>query len=157
LEGAIIKTPIGFAVIKGDKNGLASISITDEEFEISSEIPDLLKDAVQQLNAYFENSQTDFNLKLNPQGTLFQKQVWKVLQEIPFGETNSYLQLSRKLGDEKAIRAVAAANGKNPLWIVVPCHRVIGSDGSLTGYAGGLWRKKWLLEHENTSGQTSLF
>ena len=157
MEGAIIKTPIGFAVIKGDKNGLASISITDEEFEISSEIPDLLKDAVQQLNAYFENSQTDFNLKLNPQGTLFQKQVWKVLQEIPFGETNSYLQLSRKLGDEKAIRAVAAANGKNPLWIVVPCHRVIGSDGSLTGYAGGLWRKKWLLEHENTSGQTSLF
>jgi len=157
LEGAIIKTPIGFAVIKGDKNGLASISITDEEFEISSEIPDLLKDAVQQLNAYFENSQTVFNLKLNPQGTLFQKQVWKALQEIPFGETNSYLQLSQKLDDEQAIRAVAAANGKNPLLIVVPCHRVIGSDGSLTGYAGGLWRKKWLLEHENPSGQTSLF
>lgn len=136
---------------------MASISVTDEEFEISSEIPDLLKDAAQQLNAYFENSQTDFNLKLNPQGTLFQKRVWNALQEIPFGETISYLKLSQKLGDEKAIRAVAAANGKNLLWVVVPCHRVIGADGSLTGYTGGLWRKKWLLEHENLPTQTSLF
>ena len=136
---------------------MASISVTEEEFEISSEIPDLLKDAAQQLNAYFENSQTDFNLKLNPQETLFQKRVWNALQEIPFGETISYLKLSQKLGDEKAIRAVAAANGKNPLWVVVPCHPVIGADGSLTGYTGGLWRKKWLLEHENLPIQTSLF
>jgi methylated-DNA-[protein]-cysteine S-methyltransferase len=157
LETAIINTPIGFALIKVDKNGLASISVTEEEFEISSEIPDLLKDAAQQLNAYFENSQTDFNLKLNPQETLFQKRVWNALQEIPFGETISYLKLSQKLGDEKAIRAVAAANGKNPLWVVVPCHPVIGADGSLTGYTGGLWRKKWLLEHENLPIQTSLF
>jgi methylated-DNA-[protein]-cysteine S-methyltransferase len=157
LESAVIKTPIGFAIIKGDKNGLVSIKVTDEKLEVSTEIPDLLKDAVFQLNAYFKTTQTDFNLKLNPQGTPFQKQVWKALKEIRFGETTSYLQLSRKLGDEKAIRAVAAANGKNQLWIVVPCHRVIGSDGSLTGYAGGLWRKKWLLEHENPSGQTSLF
>ena len=157
METAIINTPIGFALIKVDKNGLASISVTEEEFEISSEIPDLLKDAAQQLNAYFENSQTDFNLKLNPQETLFQKRVWNALQEIPFGETISYLKLSQKLGDEKAIRAVAAANGKNPLWVVVPCHPVIGADGSLTGYTGGLWRKKWLLEHENLPIQTSLF
>lgn len=157
METAIIKTPIGFAIIKGDENGLVSISVSDENFEVTSEIPESLEDAVLQLKAYFLNSHTDFNLKLNPLGTTFQKQVWKALQEVPFGETTSYLQLSRKLGDEKAIRAVAAANGKNPLWIVIPCHRVIGSDGSLTGYAGGLWRKKWLLEHENPSGQTSLF
>ena len=77
--------------------------------------------------------------------------------EIPFGKKMSYLELSKKLGDVKAIRAVASANGKNPLWIVVPCHRVIGTDGSLTGYAGGLWRKEWLLEHENPSNQQSLF
>lgn len=81
----------------------------------------------------------------------------KALRNIPYGTTTSYLELSRTLGDEKAIRAVASANGKNPLWIVIPCHRVIGKDGSLTGYAGGLWRKRWLLEHENPPFQQSLF
>ena len=79
------------------------------------------------------------------------------ITQYPFWKTCSYLELSKKMGDVKAIRAVAAANGKNPLWIVVPCHRVIGADGSLTGYAGGLWRKKWLLEHENPSVQKTLF
>ncbi|MFD1079947.1 methylated-DNA--[protein]-cysteine S-methyltransferase, partial [Longispora fulva] len=76
---------------------------------------------------------------------------------IPFGSTSSYMDLAKQYGDPKAIRAIASANGKNPLWILVPCHRVIGSDGSLTGYAGGLWRKKWLLDHENPSTQQSLF
>ena len=88
---------------------------------------------------------------------ILRQKVWAELVNIPYGTTCSYLDLAKKLGDVKAIRAVAAANGKNPLWIVVPCHRVIGSDGSLTGYAGGLWRKKWLLEHENPSAQKSLF
>jgi len=92
-----------------------------------------------------------------PEGTDFQRKVWKQLLNIPFGTTVSYLNLAQDLGDVKAIRAVASANGRNPLWIAVPCHRVIGSDGSLTGYAGGLWRKKWLLEHENPPKQTSLF
>ncbi|HDZ14815.1 MAG TPA: methylated-DNA--[protein]-cysteine S-methyltransferase, partial [Pricia sp.] len=94
---------------------------------------------------------------LNPKGTDFQKRVWKTLETIPYGKTVSYLEISKILGDVKAIRAVAAANGKNPLWIIVPCHRVIGSDGSLTGYAGGLHRKKWLLDHENPVKQQSLF
>jgi methylated-DNA-[protein]-cysteine S-methyltransferase len=94
---------------------------------------------------------------LNPKGTEFQQKVWQELAQIPCGKTISYLDLSKKLGDVKAIRAVASANGKNPIWIVVPCHRVIGSDGSLTGYAGGLWPKKWLLEHENLTNQQSLF
>ncbi|MCB0469520.1 MAG: methylated-DNA--[protein]-cysteine S-methyltransferase, partial [Flavobacteriaceae bacterium] len=94
---------------------------------------------------------------LNPSGTPFQKQVWDELLKIPFGKTISYMNLTKRLGDVKAIRAVANANGKNPLWIVVPCHRVIGSDGSLTGYAGGLHRKKWLLEHESPLTQQSLF
>ena len=86
--------------------------------------------------------------------------MWQALLDVPFGTTVSYLALARRMGDEKAIRAVAAANGRNPLWIVVPCHRIIGSDGSLTGYAGGLWRKQWLLEHEGAlarSGQLTLF
>jgi methylated-DNA-[protein]-cysteine S-methyltransferase len=110
-----------------------------------------------QLQQYFEGSRTDFSLKLQPEGTPFQQEVWKELQNIPFGKTSTYLKQSLKLGNKKAIRAVASANGKNPIWIIIPCHRVIGTDGSLTGYAGGLWRKKWLLEHENPPKQTSLF
>ncbi|MDD7887207.1 methylated-DNA--[protein]-cysteine S-methyltransferase [Flavivirga sp. 57AJ16] len=120
-------------------------------------IPVELEDCVCQLKEYFEGKRSQFNLKLNPQGTEFQKKVWKQLEQIPYGKTLSYLELSKQLGDVKAIRAVANANGKNPLWIIVPCHRVIGSDGSLTGYAGGLHRKKWLLEHESPYKQQSLF
>ena len=156
METAYIKTPLGIATIIGDENGILIISVSDKG-EISTIIPTILKDAVSQLNDYFEGKRNDFDFKLNPKGTDFQQKVWKGLLEIPFGKTCSYMDLSKKLGDVKAIRAVAAANGKNPLWIVVPCHRVIGSDGSLTGYAGGLWRKKWLLEHENPTTQQSLF
>ncbi|WP_366187476.1 methylated-DNA--[protein]-cysteine S-methyltransferase [Flavobacterium ovatum] len=156
MEIVYIKTPMGIAKITGDESGVASISISDEGV-ISNDIPSVLQEAVQQLTDYFEGKRTNFDLKLNPKGTDFQQKVWRVLQNIPFGKTMSYLELSQKLGDVKAVRAVAAANGKNPLWIVVPCHRVIGSDGSLTGYAGGLGRKMWLLEHENPSSQQSLF
>ena len=156
METAYIKTPLGIATIIGDENGIYVISVSDEG-EISNTIPTILQDAVTQLNAYFGGTRTDFDFVLNPKGTAFQQKVWKGLLEIPFGKTMSYMDLSKKLGDVKAIRAVASANGKNPLWIVVPCHRVIGIDGSLTGYAGGLWRKKWLLEHENPTTQQSLF
>lgn len=152
---AYFQTPLGIAKILGDQNGISVISI-DDEGQISKNIPTVLQDAVSQLNDYFEGKRTDFNFKLNPSGTEFQQKVWKALLEIPFGKTCSYMDLSKKLGDVKAIRAVASANGKNPLWIVVPCHRVIGTDGSLTGYAGGLWRKKWLLEHENPSRKQEL-
>lgn len=154
---ANLKTPLGTAVISGDENGISSISIFDDEREIPSIIPDELQEAFQQLQDYFDGKRIDFTFKLNPSGTEFQKKVWQGLLEIPFGKTMSYQELSVKLGDVKAIRAVASANGKNPLWIVVPCHRVIGTDGSLTGYAGGLWRKKWLLDHENPVKQQSLF
>ncbi len=156
METAVINTPLGFAKLAGDENGVASITVLDSE-NASDLIPEVLQDAVYQLNEYFEGSRTLFDLKLNPQGTEFQKRVWNALLEIPYGKTTSYLQLSKQLGDVKAIRAVAAANGKNPLWIVVPCHRVIGSNGDLTGYAGGLHRKKWLLEHESPAKQQSLF
>lgn len=156
MKKARIKTPLGIAEITGNSEGLASIKVLDEG-KVSSEIPAELQDSAKQLEDYFNGDLQDFHLKLNPEGTDFQKKVWKKLLEIPYGETTSYLQLSKDLGDEKAIRAVASANGKNPLWIVVPCHRVIGSDGSLTGYAGGLHRKKWLLDHENPPSQQSLF
>ena len=156
METAYFETPIGLAEIKGDENGLASISVLNEK-KPEGIIPEVLEDAVYQFQEYFEGKRQNFTLKLNPEGTDFQKKVWEKLKTIPFGKTVSYLELSKQLGDVKAIRAVAAANGKNPLWIVVPCHRVIGSNGDLVGYAGGLSRKKWLLEHESPVKQTSLF
>lgn len=158
METAYINSPLGITKIVGDENGIAEITVANAGDNVVSDvIATKLQEAVSQLNDYFLGKRTDFDFKLNPKGTDFQQRVWKELLEIPFGKTMSYLELSKKLGDVKAIRAVASANGKNPLWIVVPCHRVIGTDGSLTGYAGGLWRKKWLLEHENPVKQQSLF
>ena len=151
-----IKTPLGIAKIVGDEEGISIISILSEG-ELSITIPNELQEAVSQLQDYFSGKRNDFIFKLNPKGTDFQQKVWQELLKIPFGKTISYLDLAKKLGDAKVIRAAASANGKNPLWIVVPCHRVVGTDGSLTGYAGGLWRKKWLLEHENPTNQQSLF
>ncbi|RYC52490.1 methylated-DNA--[protein]-cysteine S-methyltransferase [Flagellimonas olearia] len=156
MEVAYLQTPIGYAEFQGDENGLASVSVFDDKKPIGI-IPEVLEDAIYQFKEYFEGSRKEFDLKLNPSGTDFQKKVWDALLEIPFGKTISYLELSKRLGDVKAIRAVASANGKNPLWIVVPCHRVIGTNGDLTGYAGGLHRKKWLLEHESPAKQTTLF
>lgn len=157
MVSCIIESPLGYTKIIGDEDGIQSVTILNSEENITDIIPEILEDCVIQLNEYFEGLRKQFQLKLNPEGTPFQKKVWDELLKIPFGKTISYLELSKKLGDIKAIRAVANANGKNPLWIIVPCHRVIGSDGSLTGYAGGLQRKQWLLEHEGPYKQTSLF
>jgi len=107
-----------------------------------------LADVVAQLDAYFAGELTDFDMSMTLNGTEFQRRVWASLCEIPYGETISYGELARWVGNPKASRAVGLANGRNPVSIVVPCHRVIGSDGSLTGYGGGLERKVWLLEHE---------
>ncbi|MBS7232859.1 methylated-DNA--[protein]-cysteine S-methyltransferase [Flavobacterium psychroterrae] len=158
METVYINSPLGITKIVGDEDGVTVISVSDVGTdEISGEIPEVLKEAVLQLQEYFYKKRTDFDFKLNPKGTEFQQKVWKSLLEIPYGRTISYMDQTKKLGDVKAIRAVASANGKNPLWIVVPCHRVIGTNGSLTGYAGGLFRKKWLIEHENPTNQQSLF
>ena len=161
IKTTYLKTPIGIAEITGDKNGIQTITVVDED-TVSDELlkaatPYCLQDCVVQLEAYFKGTRDHFNLTVNPKGTSFQIKVWKSLLKISYGKTKTYLAQSKALGDVKAIRAVATANGKNPLWIVIPCHRVIGSDGSLTGYAGGLWRKKWLLAHENPVKQQSLF
>jgi methylated-DNA-[protein]-cysteine S-methyltransferase len=158
IDKVYIETPLGIATISGDENGVTSVSVTKESSNtISKNVPLHLQKAVLQLKEYFEGKRTNFDLMLNPSGTDFQKKVWIELLKIPFGKTVSYLDIAKRLGNPKTIRAAASANGKNPLWIIVPCHRVIGSDGSLTGYAGGLWRKKWLLDHENSVKQQSLF
>lgn len=157
METCIINSPLGYTKISGDKDGITAVEVVNTDEELSEIIPETLLECVTQLKAYFKNELKNFDLKLNPQGTVFQKKVWKQLNAIPYGKTISYLQLSKQLGDVKAIRAAASANGKNPLWIIIPCHRVIGSDGTLTGYAGGLHRKQWLLNHENDYKQQSLF
>lgn len=157
MESCLFNTPLGIAKVTGDLEGISEITILNTEETPTDIIPNVLEDCVIQLIEYFAGERTHFELKLNPNGTEFQRKVWSHLMDIPFGKTVSYLELSRQLDDEKAIRAVANANGKNPLWIVVPCHRVIGSDGSLTGYAGGLFRKQWLLEHESPYKQQTLF
>ena len=160
-----LSSPVGTLRLTGDESGVSIISCLDDampDLFPGRNLPLPLQQARDQLTDYFGGVRKDFTFLMNPMGTPFQQRVWEALLAVPFGETRSYLSLSRTLGDEKAIRAVAAANGRNPLAIVVPCHRVIGSDGSLTGYAGGLWRKQWLLEHEGSrrpanEGQLSLF
>lgn len=119
----------------------------------------LLEETILQLKDYFEGKLRSFNIPMSQIGTQFQKKVWDLLYAIPYGKTISYNDLAKQYGDIKAIRAVASANGRNNIAIIIPCHRVIGSDRSLTGYAGGLWRKKWLLEHEAKfhSGVQQLF
>lgn len=157
METCIIPSPLGFTKIVGDIDGISSVTVLNSEEKITDIIPIQLEDCVIQLNEYFEGSRKQFDLNLNPQGTDFQKKVWNALLTIPYSKSISYLELSKQLGDVKAIRAVANANGKNPIWIIIPCHRVIGTDGSLTGYAGGLYRKKWLLDHESPFKQLALF
>ncbi len=157
MEEAYLNTPVGTLRIKGDKEGIIEIIFLNEEIPETIVIPEVLEDAIYQLKEYFEKKRTTFSFALNLQGTDFQKRVWTNLLDIPFGKTASYLDMAKRLGDPKVIRAAASANGKNPISIVIPCHRVIGSDGSLTGYGGGLHRKKWLLEHESPSPQQSLF
>lgn len=157
MNSYVMNTPMGLLKITGDASGLFSVKFIDGEFEAQSVIPDTLTNPVHQLKEYFNRTRKTFDLKLNPEGTEFQKKVWQELQEIPYGKTKTYQQMAKSLGDPKVIRAAASANGKNPIAIIIPCHRVIGSDGSLTGYAGGLERKKWLLAHESPVKQGELF
>ncbi len=160
LHKAFYSTPIGILEITGNEEGIVSLLFIDEEMEPTKKIPDSLKEVIYQLDEYFTGIRKEFGLKLNPAGTDFQKSVWNQLNSIPFGKTNSYLDISKQLGDENFTRAVGNANGKNPIAIVCPCHRVIGTSGKLTGYAGGLWRKEWLLNHEKgviLGKQTELF
>ena len=141
-------SPIGIIKIEYSERGISTLVFIDGP-EMESRCTEMESRITFQLDEYFKKKRKIFDLPLDLQGTDFQKRVWNELLKIPFGKTISYKDLSLKLGNLKAIRAVAAANGANPVSIIVPCHRIIGSNGSLTGYAGGLWRKKWLLEHES--------
>ena len=145
-----LESPVGFLVLTADHKAVTSIHFADTRPENVEARPTsmLLKKALSQLGEYFAGTRTVFDFNIRPEGTEFQRRVWNELLKIPYGHTVSYLEMARRLGDEKCIRAAASANGKNPIGLVIPCHRVIGADGKLVGYAGGLWRKKILLQHE---------
>ncbi|MRG45371.1 methylated-DNA--[protein]-cysteine S-methyltransferase [Chitinophaga sp. SYP-B3965] len=143
-------SPVGLLVIRGTAEYISAVSFTDGEKKdvATSNAPALLHTCVQQLEEYFRKEREVFDLPVKQPGTEFQQTVWHYLTTIPYGHTITYLALAKRVGNVKSIRAVGTTNGKNNLAIVVPCHRVIGSGGTLTGYAGGLWRKQWLLDHE---------
>jgi methylated-DNA-[protein]-cysteine S-methyltransferase len=157
------QSEVGLLEIVGTEAGLTSVEFVERETNIDysnpAEVLPVVAQCANQLDEYFQAKRKRFDLALAPEGTGFQKRVWAQLLEIPYGETVSYMEIARAIGNEKSIRAVGAANGANPIAIIVPCHRVIGSDGKLTGYGGGLWRKEWLLNHErrHSSGQLPLF
>ncbi|MBU8893288.1 MAG: methylated-DNA--[protein]-cysteine S-methyltransferase [Bacteroidales bacterium] len=153
---AYYKSPVGNLRIISNDQDIIKIEFTDDFFKMKI-IPSQIQNCIKQLDEYFNGARKEFNIEINPAGTEFQGKVWNILLKIPYGKTISYIELSRQFGDEKAIRAIASANGKNPIPVIIPCHRVIGNDGSLTGYAGGLLKKQWLLEHEGAIKQKSLF
>jgi methylated-DNA-[protein]-cysteine S-methyltransferase len=156
MESTCIQSPVGTIEISGSENGIRSIMFLDSKFE-PAPIPACLKDCVNQLTEYFDGKRKQFELTIDPSGTDFQLKVWEKLQQIPFGKAISYLELARMTGSETNTRAVGNANGKNKINIVVPCHRVIGSNGKLTGYGGGLWRKEILLKFEMGDSLPGLF
>ena len=159
METAFHRTPLGIARITGEDDFITSIYLLDGEYDIRPPETLLLKMAVLQFDEYFAGERRVFDLPIKQKGSAFQHRVWDQLVKIKYGSTISYLQQAKLMNNPLGIRAIASANGKNNLVIVVPCHRVIGSDGSLTGFGAGIWRKKWLLEHEARvmgTGQTKL-
>lgn len=143
-------SPFGALKLAASDEALLAIDFIEEGKYASGSDHPVLKEVILQLDEYFNGKRESFQLKLEPHGTDFQKRVWNELLKIPFGRTITYLELARRLGDEKVIRAAGTANGKNPIPIIIPCHRVIGSNGKLVGYAGGLHIKEWLLRHEGS-------
>ena len=156
LDTIYYSSPLGLMEIQATALGLRAANFANEK--ILTEVENMYNQlAIKQLDAYFNGEVKNFDLPLDLEGTDFQKRVWNELLKIPFGKTKSYMDIARAIGDPKTIRAVGMANGSNKIAIIVPCHRVIGSDGSLTGYAGGMARKKWLLEFETPPIQQELF
>jgi len=153
---AFYNSPIGVLEITESDEGVTSVLFVENHSAISI-IPPGLEDCVNQLDEYFNRRRREFTVKLDLRGTDFQKQVWRELAKIPYGKTVSYRDIARAIGASQAVRAVGSANGHNPISIIIPCHRVIGSDGSLTGYGGGLWRKEWLLNFEHGLPQPNMF
>jgi len=152
-----IETPIGFLTLKSDNEYLLSVEFVDHFNNRGNEIPEILKDVTLQIQEYFKGERKKFYLNTKPVGTPFQQKIWELVKNVPYGTTVSYLDIARLSGSEKNTRAVGMANGKNPVPIIIPCHRVIGTAGKLTGYAGGLERKQWLLRHEFNNQKPSGF
>jgi len=144
-----MNTPIGNIRICGDNDVIDIVEFDDTyEYEVEGELTTPVENCLNQLREYFDGTRKEFDLPIKLSGTNFQRLVWENLQKIPFGERVSYGDVAQAIGNPNAQRAVGNANNHNSIVIIVPCHRVIGSDGKLVGYAGGLWRKTWLLEHE---------
>ena len=157
---AYLASPLGTVDLCGTDAGLTSVQFLDEALPetVPTAVPECLREAYHQIGAYFGRDLRAFTLRYNvAQGTDFQRRVWAALSAVEFGRTASYSDVARQLGNPGAVRAVGAANGQNPLGLVWPCHRIIGANGQLTGYAGGLWRKKWLLDFERPVAQGSLW
>lgn len=150
----IIQGPCGAVSIQATPTGICAVRLLQSDTALKAPTTALLNAAAKQLEGYFSGTLQAFTLPLVPAGTAFQQQVWQALQQIPFGETRSYQQIANAIGNPKAVRAVGMANSRNPVAIMIPCHRVIGANGQLTGYAGGLDKKAWLLQHEQQPGQT---
>jgi len=139
---------IGDIEVVGTENRILSVGFVEEKPVNNLEIHPCLEECIEQIDEYFRGKRREFSLNLHLKGTDFQRKVWTQLMKIPFGETSSYKDIAASIGNEKAVRAVGNANGKNKIAIIIPCHRVIGSNGKLRGYASGVWRKEWLLSHE---------
>jgi methylated-DNA-[protein]-cysteine S-methyltransferase len=143
-------SPIGPVEVSGTPEGVVSVSFVKRRLPNDRNLPECVKEGIQQLDGYFTGGRKRFSLKLLLHGTPFQRLVWQQLKKIPYGKLASYGDVARAIGKQKAYRAVGNANNKNPIAIIIPCHRVIGSDGKLVGYGSGLWRKEWLLNHEKS-------
>lgn len=147
---AYYTSPIGEIKISSDENCITGLDFIDEKEEKHDEnLTEVLKDALNQLDEYFKGKRKQFDLKLKINGTEFQNKVWKELVNVPYGETRTYKDIAEAVNNPKACRAVGGANNRNRIAIIIPCYRIIGNRGRMVGYAGGLWRKEWLLQHEN--------
>jgi methylated-DNA-[protein]-cysteine S-methyltransferase len=152
VKAAFYHSPLGLIRIEAEDEALTGLFFAEAEAPPSAPLPGVLRDAIRQVDQYFLGRRTKFELALRPAGTPFQRAVWKALVRIPYGRTASYKDIAAAVSRPDAVRAVGAANGANPISLIIPCHRVIGSDGRLTGYGGGLERKEWLLRHESGGG-----
>lgn len=150
---AYYRSEIGLIEITGTDKAIESVNFVNKKSTPSPEAPPCLKECVEQIDEYFKGRRKKFTIEIQLQGTDFQKKVWKQLMKIPYGKTVSYKDIAASIGNKKAVRAVGGANNRNNIGIIVPCHRVIGSNGDLVGYGGGLWRKEWLLRHEKAAAE----
>ncbi len=145
---ACYRSKIGPIEVVGNQKGILTITFVDKAFKTDRALPVCIKECLRQLDEYFKGRRKKFSVPLQLEGTPFQKAVWRQLQKIPFGQFASYGDVARAIGNPQAFRAVGNANNKNRIPLIIPCHRVIGSDGKMVGFGSGIWRKRWLLNHE---------